>query len=72
MTNKPKISTTVRAQVTVDIYVGTWGGNSDFLGLHQVAKREAAQTIQNRLNDCGLKIVGEPKMMFVTHEEKDR
>lgn len=64
-----KIGTTVRAKVTVDIYVGTWGGNSNFLDLHQTAQREAVTALHNKLGS-GMTIVGEPKIVFVTHEEK--
>jgi hypothetical protein len=66
---KPKISTVVRAQVTLDIYVGTWGGNSNFVDLHETAQREALQQLTHKLGH-GLKVVGKPKIEFVAHTEK--
>jgi hypothetical protein len=66
---KPKISTVVRAEVTLDIYVGTWGGNSNFVDLHEVAQREAIQQLACKLGH-GLTVVGKPKIKFVTHTEK--
>jgi len=64
-----KISTVVRAQVTLDIYVGTWSGNSGFVELHEVAQREAIQQLANKLGH-GLTVVGKPKIEFITHTEK--
>lgn len=64
-----KISTTARAQVTIDIHLGTWGGNSNFLDLHETAQREAIQQLRYKLGD-GVTIVGEPKIQFITHTDK--
>lgn len=58
--SKHGIRASVRAQVTVELHVGCWGGAATFDELHKQCTREAIVTIQNKLADKELTIIGEP------------
>lgn len=59
------LSAIVRAQVTIEICVGTWSGASTFDDLQEQAAREATAMILNKLSDKGLQVIGEPVLKVV-------
>lgn len=63
------LTASVRATVTVEFEVGTWGGGSSFDSLHEQVVREARQKILGATKGT-MKIVGEPVISVVTYARK--
>ena len=65
-----KISSHTRVQVTVEIYGSSYGKEWTLDKLVEQSGREAVIGIKNMLykNDC--KIIGEPKVICISHMEE--
>lgn len=67
-----KTSVTARAEVTVDLHVGSWGDEATFANLKEQVAREAVQLLKQRLGDAHFSVVGEPIVRFITVVQEKR
>lgn len=56
-------------EVTVQIYVGTWGTDGNLEEMSKQVRREGAETIREMIQYHGGRIIGEPKVKSVTFKE---
>jgi len=66
--NPQNLTAVVRVRMEVEVTVGTWGAENNFVSLRDQAIRESVQQLDNvlRKHPSSIRIVGAPKSMSVT------
>jgi len=62
-----KLTSYSRVQVTVEISGSSYGEDWNLGALIKQSGSEAVTFLQERLRDHGVKIIGEPKVLVITH-----
>ncbi len=67
------MSAAVRIQVTIEVSTGaSYGDDWTLADITKQVKEEGLQMLHNRLNQDGLKIIGEPKVTVVKFMENEK